>query len=91
MKVFTKDGEQLAAIEMKADGNTIQPKITANGMTFFGPEVQLSTGKHEDGLAIHVIIPGKANMDLVMEKADVKALKGLMSREALGFFMKALM
>lgn len=91
MKVFTVDGEQLAAIEMKAQGNTLEPIIKTNGMTINGPAVELSTGKHEDGLLVHVVVPGKAKMDIVMEKADVKALKGLMSRDAIGFFLKALM
>ncbi len=92
MKLISKDGEVLAGIALEArKGEPVNACIDVVGKTFQAPLTELSIGKEEDGLGVHVRIPGVVNCTLCLEAGDVAALKTLMNKDAIGFMVKALL
>lgn len=91
MLLLSKEDEKLAAITLS--GGKEQPfcaTVQLGQTTLNSPDVDLSIVKGDGGLEARIRVPGVANFKVLLQKEDVKALKGLMNKDALGFFMKAM-
>ncbi len=95
MKLLLNGDQELANIDFDIDRDTgmCMPKIDAIGYHVEGPEVNAALVRDEatDGLRLRLELPGVAEAALIIEKDDVKKLKGLMNKDAVKFMVKALM
>lgn len=91
MLLLSKESEQLASVTLSGGkGEPMSARVQVGEAVISSPDLDVSIGKAEGGLEVRVRVPGAVNFKVLLEKEDVKALKGLMNKEALGFFMKAL-
>ena len=94
MRFVTDQGETLAALSLSAESTgECLPTTTMGPYQVEGPRMDLSIQKDEegDGLLVKVSLPDLIEMGIVIEKEDVKQLKGLMNKDAIGFMVKAFM
>ena len=90
MKVLTKNNEQLAGIALVGGKDApLKATITVGDKVIESPEVQTAMTCVDGNLETAIRIPGLVNMKLVLEPEDVKALKGLMSKDVIKFMMKS--
>lgn len=90
MKLESKTGTELASMQIDAPSkNALQTKIAIGDIVVNAPETQCNIEKRGDNLVAHIRIPGMVNFNMVVEPADVKAMKSLMSKDVLKFMMKA--
>lgn len=91
MQLLSKDNEPLATVTLTGDkGQPLQAQMQVGDTVITSPGIDVSIGKAQDGLEASMRIPGLVNFKIMLEKDDVKALKGLMNKDALGFLMKAM-
>ena len=95
MRFTTDQGETLATFALNPTDNsgTCRPVATAGDYRVEGPTVNASIQKDEggEGLVISLALPDLLTFGLVIEKDDVKQLKGLMNKDAVTFMIKAFM
>ena len=95
MKLLLGEGQELASLDFDLDASSgaMTPRIDALGYRIEGPQCRAALVKDDavDGLRLNLELPGMMEGALVIEKADVKKLKGLMNKDALKFMVKALM
>ena len=95
MKVLFNGTQELATIDLDVDAATgmCNPKIDALGYHIEGPKgiAALVEDDQTGGLRLKLEMPDVAEAALVIEKEDVKKLKGLMNKDAIKFMVKALM
>lgn len=90
MKLVSKDGEELAILALTTEkGEPVQVTAEVLGKTIELPQTEVALDKIEDGLNVHIRIPGMVNFNIQLDKNDVKSMKGLMSGDAIKFFMKS--
>lgn len=98
VKVLTQDLKELMSLDLAvegsrtADGGAIcQPTTTVGRYRIQGPDMGISISKAPDGYGLLVSsqLPGLVGMDILIEQDDIKALKSLMNKDAMGFMVKA--
>lgn len=98
VKVLTQDSKELMSLSLvvegdrEADGGTLcQPTTTLGGYRIQGPDVGISISKdaNGNGLVVSTRLPELIGMDILIEQDDIKALKSLMNKDAMGFMVKA--
>ncbi len=90
MKVLTKKNEELAVIALSAEKDApLKATITMGDKVIESPGVETGMTLVDGNLETAIRVPGMVNMKLVLEPADVKALKGLMSKDVIKFMMKS--
>lgn len=90
MKLESKKGAELASVCLSTTENkAMNAQIALGDIRFKTPEVQSTIEKRGKDLVAAIRVPGMVNFNLVLEPSDVKALKGLMSKDALSFMMGA--
>ncbi len=90
MKLESKTGEELASVNLStSDDKSLSAEVQLGDLRFKSPEVQSKIEKRDGNLVTSMRIPGMVNFNLVLEPSDVKALKGIMSKDALTFMMGA--
>lgn len=94
MKLLLNGDQELANLDLDVDTATdvCNPRVEALGYRIEGPATKAALVKDEatDGLRLALELPGVAEVALVIEKTDVKKLKGLMNKDAIKFLVKAL-
>ena len=91
MKLKTKTGEEIAKVKLNlgTDG-LLHATALVGGKEIELPGVETSIAKEDGDLAAHIRVPGMVNLTMAVEAADIKALKGLMNKDALSFLMGAI-
>lgn len=90
MKVLTKKNEQLASIALAGGKDEpLKATITMGEKVIESPGVETDMTLVDGNLETAIRLPGMVNMKLVLEPADVKALKGMMSKDVIKFMMKS--
>lgn len=90
MKVLSKENEQLVDVSLQG-GKDVPLKATiAIGDTVINsPEVETVMTRVGDCLETAIRVPGAVNFKLMLEPSDIKALKGMMSKDVVKFMMKS--
>lgn len=96
MKLLTANNEQLIDVDIQVDsknGLCDPTMIVRDQIKVEGPQVQINLQKAPtgNGLLVQVGLPDLISFHIMIEKEDIKKLKGLMNKDALGFMVKALM
>ena len=92
MKLLSKQAEELIAVNLEGSKQgTISAEVTLGDMAIDSPDVEVDMETADGNLIAHIRIPNMARFDLLVEKGDIKALKGLMSGSVIKFFIGALM
>ena len=95
MKLIINGDQDVADIDLQIDPSTgmCRPAVDAFGYRVSGPSVKMTLVKDDstDGLRLALELPGITDAAILIEKADVKKLKGLMNKDAIKFMVKALM
>lgn len=95
MKLILNEDQVLADIDLEVDSatGTCTPKLESLGYRISGPETKMALVKDDstDGLRLTLELPGITQAALVVEKSDIKKMKGLMNKDAIKFMVKALM
>lgn len=95
MKFIVNGEQEAASIDLQIDPGTgmCRPMIDTLGYRISGPNVKIALVKDDstDGLRLALELPDITNAAILVEKADVKKLKGLMNKDAIKFMVKALM
>ena len=95
MRLVTDQGDVLATFALNpldASG-ACRPVTVVGDYQVEGPTVDARIQKGDDGegLVVSLGIPDLITLGIVIEKDDVKQLKGLMNKDAVTFMIKALM
>ena len=95
MRFVTDQGETLATFSLSTEGEAegCLPISNIGPYQVEGPSMDLSIQKdpQDDGLLINLSLPDLITLGIVIEKEDVKQLKGLMNKDAVSFMIKAFM
>lgn len=95
MKLIVNGNQELANVDLQidADSKICSPTVDALGYRVSGPEMKAALVKDDatDGLKLMLELPGITDAAILVEKSDVKKLKGLMNKDAIKFMIKALM
>ena len=90
MELQTKTGQTVARVHLSGEkGKPLHAMLEMGGKKVELPGVDLSFTKEDGKLVGHVLVPGMTDCRLALEADDVKVLKGLMNKDALGFMMSA--
>ena len=90
MKLISKTGEELATVAISAPkGEAIKAQVVMGDYEFTTPGVESSIKNIDGNLDVSMRIPGMVNFRIAVEPKDVKALKGLMNKDAIKFMIKA--
>ncbi len=95
MKVLLNQTQELASLDIVIDeaSGLCAPRIDALGYRIEGPggKATFETDEATGGLRLKLALPDIMDIALVIEKDDVKKLKGLMNKDAIKFMVKSLM
>lgn len=92
MKLLTKTGEELASVVLSMpEKSQLTAHVEAGDITLDSPAIHIGMERADDDLGVTFRIPGLVNGRLILERADIKTLMGLMSKEVIGFFISAFM
>lgn len=98
VKVLTQDSKELMSLSLAIDGDlqkdsgsVCRPTTTLGGYRIEGPDVGVSISKAADGngLLVSSQIPEFVGLNILIEQDDIKTLKSLMNKDAMGFMVKA--
>ena len=90
MKLISKTGEELATVTIAAPkGEPIKAQVNMGDMSFETPGVESSIKRIDGNLDVSMRVPGMVNFRIAVEPKDVKALKGLMNKDAIKFMIGA--
>jgi hypothetical protein len=91
MKLLTKENEELVNVSLSGGKDELlKAKIQIGALTLNSPGVETKMAKVDSGLQVSIRVPDLANFKIVLETADIKALKSMMNKDVLGFLMKSL-
>ena len=92
MKLLSTENEELAIISLQGNKNesSLGAEVNIGEMTF-KTNTEISMERTKEGLIAHIRVPGIVKFSLLVEQQDIKALKGLMNKDVLGFAVKSLM
>lgn len=95
MKLLLNGDQELANIDLQVDPDTniCKPVVEGLGYRISGPSAVMSLTKADDmdGLRLNLELPGVTAAAVILEKSDVKKMKGIMNKDAIKFMVKALM
>lgn len=90
MKLLSKSNEELVDVELEGGkAEPLKAHICIGDLSFNSPDVETEITKVDNDLQVSIRIPGLVNFKLLVEPDDVKALKGMMSKDVLKFMMKS--
>ena len=89
MRLQSKQGVDLATVTLFEGNGALSAQVALGESKLTTPEVETSIKKVGSDLVAHIRVPGVANFNLVLEPSDIKALKGMMNKDAIGFMMSA--
>lgn len=90
MKLLSKENEELAEVTLSGGKDTpLKAEMTIGDISISSPDIETDITKVDDDLQVAIRIPGLVNFKLLVEPGDVKALKGMMSKDVLKFAMKS--
>ena len=90
MKVLSKENEQLVDVALSGGKDApLKAHVKMGEIEFDSPDVETSMACVGDDLETTIRIPGVVNFKLLLEPADVKALKGMMGKGVVKFMMKS--
>ena len=95
MKLLLNGNQEIASLDFDIDqsSGTMTPRIDALGYRIEGPvsKAELVADPDTGGLLLRLALPDITEASILIEKEDVKKLKGLMNKDAIKFMIKAFM
>ena len=95
MKLLVNGNQEIASLDISVDSASglCKPAAFACGYRVEGPEAKMAfvSDKETGGLRLDMELPGVIGAALLVEKEDVKKLKGLMNKDAIKFVIKSFM
>lgn len=94
MRLLLNESQELAKLDFNIDSSgMLNPVIEGLGYRVTGPlsHAELVTDPASGGLLFKLSLPDITDASILIEKEDIKKLKGLMNKDAVKFMLKALM
>lgn len=92
MKIFDSQGVELAALTLSVEGDQIatHANLQEGAAQLDLPKMNISFENTKEGLLVHNCLSGTDKKgDVLIEYADVKALKSIPGKGLVGFVLKA--
>ena len=95
MRILTAENDTLLDIDLRIEKATsmCDPCIKIGNIQIEGPKTKLTCLKDKEtsGLIFEVSLPDLTTLKILVEKEDVRKMRGLMNKEAISFMIKAFM